>query len=162
MYSRSSWTCINNNQRSTEHFKAINGLQSGKDYLGNSVLGNCVVSIRCDLMKKCACKLFSKISIFKKKQNKSILNKNQMSKPMRGESVSPSLFWPLSKFTTQNVIKNRIPLCSCECHKFILYLTTYVSARKSGWWFVTNSIWGKCHKERNLGGKSKNVSKNCR
>lgn len=32
-------------------FKAINGLQSGKGYLGNSVLGDCLILIRYDLMK---------------------------------------------------------------------------------------------------------------
>lgn len=32
-------------------FKAINGLQSGKGSLGNSVLGDCLVLIRYDLMK---------------------------------------------------------------------------------------------------------------
>lgn len=45
-----------------------------------------------------------------------------MSKLTRGQSILPSLFWPLSKFTTENVIKSRIPFCSWECHKFILYL----------------------------------------
>lgn len=40
-------------------FKAINGLQSGKGYLGNSVLGDCLVSIRYDLMKNVPVSQFS-------------------------------------------------------------------------------------------------------
>lgn len=32
-------------------FKAINVLQSGKGYLGHSVLGDCLVLVRSDLMK---------------------------------------------------------------------------------------------------------------
>lgn len=40
-------------------FKAINGLQSGKGYLGNSVLGACLVLIRYDLMKNVPVSQFS-------------------------------------------------------------------------------------------------------
>lgn len=40
-------------------FKAINGLQSGKCYLGNSVSGDCLVLIRYDLMKNVPVSRFS-------------------------------------------------------------------------------------------------------
>lgn len=44
-------------------FKAINGLQSGKGYLGNSVLGDCLILIRYDLMKNVP---VSQLSTFQK------------------------------------------------------------------------------------------------
>lgn len=50
----------------------------------------------------------------------------------RGDSMSPSFFWPLSKVTAQTAMRTEPPVCSLWCEGLSCTDHTYVSVRKSG------------------------------
>lgn len=78
-------------------FKAINGLQSGKGSLGNSVLGDCLVLIRYDLMKNVP---GSQCSAF---QEGDLIFPEQEPHETAEESALSPLFWLLLPCAAQTV-----------------------------------------------------------